>query len=48
MNEQNIVGSFPPPASRTRALNWEDVIWLLIVLGLAGLWIALLMSPAWR
>lgn len=33
---------------RLAALRWEDLAWMLILSGLATLWIVLLMSPSWR
>jgi hypothetical protein len=32
----------------TKAIRWEDFVWMLILSGLATLWIVLLMSPSWR
>lgn len=31
-----------------RTFRWEDFVWMLILSGLATLWIMLLMSPSWR
>jgi len=33
---------------RLRAVTWEDVVWMLILSGLATLWVVLLTSPSWR
>jgi len=43
----------PPQAQingtwKLRTLRWDDFVWLIILSGLATLWMALLMSPAWR
>lgn len=37
-----------PAQAGLRALTWEDFVWLIILSGLATLWIVLLMSPSWR
>lgn len=33
---------------RLRTITWEDVVWMLILSGLATLWVMLLTSPSWR
>ena len=56
MKDRNFANPFQetPPQGRgegtfgLKAMRWEDFVWLLIVSGLATLWIVLLMSPSWR
>jgi len=31
-----------------KSLRWEDFVWMIILSGLATLWIVLLTSPSWR
>lgn len=56
MSEHNLFDTLTEPASpspvesvgRLRAFTWEDVVWMLILSGLATLWVMLLTSPSWR
>lgn len=57
MNEHNLfetlAESTTGPAQaesvgRLRTITWEDVVWMLILSGLATLWVMLLTSPSWR
>jgi hypothetical protein len=55
VNEHNLANTFSETAApaqvevaRLRTLGWEEFVWMLILSGLATLWIMLLMSPSWR
>ena len=56
MSEHNLFDTLtesPAPTQanalgRLRTITWEDVVWMIILSGLATLWVMLLTSPSWR